>query len=258
MTSYKRLKQLLRFGWEHAGEISATYFACKNRVHLFLDILHCFFKYGIWSNQYVKEQIWSIPASKRDTICFKYKKENDRRERWLKDYYSNRNFFIKYGNVKYEKPLLREKRNRAYTKRYHAGKDILVEYDVNITRQHYLDGSISIGNHVLIAKHTFIDYSGKVTIKDHVQLANGVIIETHHHPFHSNPSAPRNIVQPTEIMIEEGAVIGSRAIILASCHYIGKNARIGAGAVVTKDVKDGEFVAGVPARMIRIAIEDNE
>lgn len=45
--------------------------------------------------------------------------------------------------------------------------------------------------------------------------------------------------------------MGSRAIILSSCHYIGKNARVGAGAVVTKDVSDNTIVAGVPAKVIK-------
>lgn len=47
-------------------------------------------------------------------------------------------------------------------------------------------------------------------------------------------------------------IIGSRAIILASCHYIGKHARVGAGAVVTHDVPDYAVVAGVPAKVIRM------
>ena len=34
-------------------------------------------------------------------------------------------------------------------------------------------------------------------------------------------------------------------VILPSCHYIGKFARVGAGAVVTKDVMDFDIVAGV-------------
>ena len=181
----------------------------------------------------------------------RYLVANTRREQWLKDFYRNRDFFIKYGSVRYEKASLRDKRNKAYARQYNAGKNILVEYDVNISRQHYLDGTISIGNNVLLGKHVFIDYSGKVTIEDNVQLTNGVVIETHHHPFHSDCRIGREIVQPTELMIREGAVIGSRAVILPSCHYIGKFARVGAGAVVTKDVMDFDIVAGVPARVIR-------
>lgn len=63
---------------------------------------------------------------------------------------------------------------------------------------------------------------------------------------------PRDIINVDKLLIEEGAVIGSKAIILNSCNYIGKYARVGAGAVVTKDVPDYATAVGVPAKVIRI------
>lgn len=123
---------------------------------------------------------------------------------------------------------------------------------MEISRQHYLPGTIKIGNNVLFAKHVFIDYSGSIEIKDNVRITNGVIIETHHHPFHSDYKMPRDIINVDKLLIEEGAVIGSKAIILNSCNYIGKYARVGAGAVVTKDVPDYATVVGVPAKIIKI------
>ena len=173
----------------------------------------------------------------------------------MKDFYENRAFYIKYGNIKYEKESLSAKRNDAYTRRYNAGKNLSVESDVNISRQHYLDGSISIGDNVLLAKHVFIDYSGDVIIKNNIQLTNGVIIETHHHAFHSDPKISRDVVLPTTLVIEDGAIVGSRAIILSSCHYIGKYARVGAGAVVVKDVPDYAVVVGVPAKVVKMLNE---
>ena len=53
-----------------------------------------------------------------------------------------------------------------------------------------------------------------------------------------------------ETHVRQGASIGSGAVILCGI-TIGKNAMVGAGAVVTKDVADGAVVAGVPARMMR-------
>ena len=153
---------------------------------------------------------------------------------------------------------MRDKRCQAYTKRFHAGKDLLVEYDVNISRQHYLDGTIVIGNNVLLAKHVFIDYSGGVEIKDDVQFANGVIVETHSHPFHSDLSRQKSELRTAKLIVERGAMIGSRAIILDSCNYIGLHARIGAGAVVTKDVPDYAVVVGVPAKVIKYLKDTSE
>lgn len=252
MSKLHRVRQVVRYGWQHAGQISREAFEGKKRVSLFFDIIGCYSRYDMWSNQYFKEKFWELGKEQRESIGQKYHEANMKKEEWLKNFYENKNFFIKYGNVKYERESLRAKRNEAYTKRYNAGSNLLVENDVNISRQHYLDGSISIGDNVLLAKHVFIDYSGEVIIKNNIQLTNGVIIETHHHPFHSDPSVSRDIVQPTRLVIEDGAVVGSRAIILSSCHYIGKNARIGAGAVVTKDVPDNALAVGVPAKVVKV------
>ena len=251
MIKTKRIRQVIRYGWKHAGEISSTHFDGKKRIPVFLDILFCHLRFGLWSNQYLDGQFWSLSKANRNEVGQKYGKNNEKREKWLKDFYETRSFLSKYSSIRYERENLRDKRNKAYAKRFNAGNNLLVEYDVNISRQHYLEGTISIGDNVLIAKHVFIDYSGRLVIKDNVQLTNGVIIETHRHPFHSNPTLPRDLVEPTDLVIEEGAVIGSRAIILPSCHYIGKNARIGAGSVVTKDVADNILVAGVPASFIK-------
>lgn len=204
----------------------------------------------------MKERFWELGKEKRESIGKQYQEANEKREEWVKDFYENRNFFIKYGNIKYEKESLRTQRKEAYTKRYNVGRDLIVEYDVNISRQHYLDGTISIGDNVLLAKHVFIDYSGEVIIKDNIQLTNGVIIETHHHAFHSDPNISRDVVLPTKLVIEDGAIVGSRAIILSSCHYIGKHARVGAGAVVTKDVPDYAVVVGAPAKIVKMLEEE--
>ena len=246
-----RIRQVAKYGWLHAGQISQEAFDGKKRMSLFFDIFGCYIKYGMWSNQYMKERFWEFSKDLRETVGRRYCEVNQKREEWVKDFYDNRKFYIKYGNIKYEKESLRVKRNDAYTKRYNAGDNLFVENDVIISRQHYLDGQITIGNNVLLAKHVFIDYSGEVIIKDNVQVTNGVIIETHHHAFHSNPSVSRDTVLQTSLVIEDGAVLGSRAIILSSCHYIGRNARVGAGAVVTKDVPDNAVAVGVPAKVVK-------
>lgn len=245
-----RLLQVTKYGWKHAGEAAVR--SNRNRLILFFDILLCYIKYRMWSNQYLKERFYELAVSKRDTIGRQFREDGIGRDEWQKDFRDNRKFLLKYSSKRYELAALREKRTKAYARRFNAGTHLMVEYDVNISRQHYLNGSIKIGNNVLLAKHVFIDYSGNVEIGDNVQLTNGVIIETHFHPFHSDYTKSRGLVEPTSLKIEEGAVIGSRAIIMPSCHRIGKHARVGAGAVVTKDVPDFAVVVGVPAKIIRM------
>lgn len=50
-------------------------------------------------------------------------------------------------------------------------------------------------------------------------------------------------------LVKEGASIGANATIICG-HTIGKNAFVGAGAVVTSDVQDKQIVVGVPARVL--------
>ena len=55
-----------------------------------------------------------------------------------------------------------------------------------------------------------------------------------------------------ETHVGKGASIGSGAVIMCGI-TIGARAMVGAGAVVTKDVAEGGVVAGVPARLMRMA-----
>lgn len=77
------------------------------------------------------------------------------------------------------------------------------------------------------------------------------MIESHHRDLDAYKMG-LDVNIPTKLTIEENAYIGIRAIILDSCNYIGKNARIGAGAVITKDIPDYATAVGVPAKVIRI------
>lgn len=201
---------------------------------------------------YLRLQFQTLTHGQQKEKGLLFRAEAEKRKIWIEQKFANRRFLHRWKDYKWElSPTGTAKRQSAYRKQYHMGENCVISFDVHIERNHYLDGTISFGDNVLLAKHAYIDYSGTVKVGNNVSFANGCIIETHHHAMHNDPSADFSEVIPTTLVIEDGVIIGSRAIILASCHYIGRNARIGAGAVVTKDVPNNAVVVGVPARVIR-------
>lgn len=255
----KRIKQVLKYGWLHAGQIcDSQSFGTLLRIRIFMDILYCYRHYKMWSNQYLKEDFFNKSNEERKRIGSTYLEQGTKRDEWQKDFRDNRKFLIKYSNIRYEKASLREKRNEAYRKRFGAGKGLMVEYNVNISRQHYLNGSISIGKNVLFAKNVFVDYSGDVIIQDDVKFSHGAILESHTHPHFTDPSIPPSIAIPCKIIIERGVNIGSGSIILDSCSRIGRYSRIAAGAVVRNPVPPYSIVIGNPGKVVGFVFTPEE
>lgn len=99
----------------------------------------------------------------------------------------------------------------------------------------------------------------KVTLGDYSMIANDVMIIGSDHKF-SEPDLPiifsgRDKLSPTNI--GKDVWIGTRAIVMAGVS-IGNGAIIGAGAVVTEDVRPYSIVVGVPAREIKRRFNDEE
>ena len=243
-----RLRQVSHYAWIQSVDIAkAENRGTSYRLKIYYDMMRCFLKYRMWTNQYVKENFYKRTAEEREEIGAKYLESGKIRDSWQKDFRENREFLIKYSNIKYEHASLREKRNRAYTERFHAGKNLFVEYDVNISRQHYLEGTISIGDNVLLGKHVFIDYSGHLIIHDNVAIANGVIIETHTHHIERGRGGG---AIPSRLEIGKGVKVLSRSYIADTCHSIGRYARIGAGTYVRSNIPPYAIVMGNPAKII--------
>ncbi len=111
---------------------------------------------------------------------------------------------------------------------------------------------VKVGADCKISSHTFICEG--VTIEDRVFVGHNVTFINDKNPRATNPDGSMQTEADwscENTLIKEGASIGSSVTILCGV-TIGKNAMIGAGAVVTKDVPDQAVVAGVPAKMIEI------
>ncbi len=109
----------------------------------------------------------------------------------------------------------------------------------------------TIGAHCKISSHSFICEG--VTIEDRVFIGHGVMFINALYPRATNEDGSLQTEADwacESTIIEEGASIGSNATILGGVR-VGRNAIVGAGAVVTKDIPPYSVVAGNPAKIIR-------
>jgi UDP-2-acetamido-3-amino-2,3-dideoxy-glucuronate N-acetyltransferase len=105
----------------------------------------------------------------------------------------------------------------------------------------YIEEGVRIGNNCKIRPFVFIPTG--VTIEDNVFVAPGVMF--------TNDKYPRanGAWKLLETRVRESASIGAGCVINPGV-TIGRNALVGAGAVVTHDVPDNSIAAGNPARVI--------
>ena len=92
-----------------------------------------------------------------------------------------------------------------------------------------------------------------ITIGKTVLIGAGACIwDTDFHPIDANQRRehPTRDARCAPIKIEDEVFIGARALILKGVN-VGRCAVIGAGAIVTENVKAGDIVAGNPARVVR-------
>jgi UDP-2-acetamido-3-amino-2,3-dideoxy-glucuronate N-acetyltransferase len=124
---------------------------------------------------------------------------------------------------------------------------------------HILPGA-KIGEDCNICDHVFIEndvvIGNRVTVKCGVQLWDGLAVEDDvfigPNATFTNDTFPRSKKHPEKYkrtVIRRGASIGANATILPGIE-IGRNAMVGAGAVVTRSVPPNAVVVGNPARIM--------
>lgn len=117
------------------------------------------------------------------------------------------------------------------------------------------------GYNIEIGENFFANYNftvldvGKVRIGENVQIAPNVSIYTAGHPVHPE-SRNSGYEYGIDIAIGDNVWIGGNTCIMPGV-TIGKNAVIGAGSVVTKDIPDDVIAAGNPCRIIRKITEED-
>lgn len=121
-------------------------------------------------------------------------------------------------------------------------------------------GNVQIGSDCNICAHTLIEEGARigdrVTLKSGVYVWSGVTLENDvfcgPNATFTNDPRPRSRIKPeafAQTRVCSGASLGAGSVILPGV-TIGRNALVGAGAVVTKDIPEGEVWAGNPARRL--------
>lgn len=125
----------------------------------------------------------------------------------------------------------------------HIQKGAEIGSDCSLGQNVNIGSNVRIGNGVRIQNNVSV-YEG-VELEDNVFCGPSCVFTNvntprAHFPVHGVYARTR---------VREGASLGANCTIVCG-HTIGRSALIGAGSVVTGDVKDYALMAGVPARQI--------
>ena len=115
--------------------------------------------------------------------------------------------------------------------------------DVSIGSHTVIERDCTIGNSVRLHSNVFVPEF--TTIKDGAWIGPNVVMTNAQFP--NSPKTKQHLRGP---VVEEGAKVGANSTLLPGV-TIGRDALVGAGSVVTEDVKPGAVVVGNPARKIK-------
>ena len=123
----------------------------------------------------------------------------------------------------------------------HIQKGAKIGKNCTIGQNVYIGSNVVIGDNVKIQNNVSV-YEG-VTIEDNVFLGPSCVFTNDLTPRAVYPKGHENFIKT---LVKKGASIGANATIVYG-NIIGEYAMVGAGAVVTHDVKPEVIVIGNPA-----------
>ena len=105
---------------------------------------------------------------------------------------------------------------------------------------------LEVGNFCWIGQQTWIDNLAPVYLGDDVCVSQGAYFCTGSHNYRSR----RFDLVTREIVVEKGAWVGAKAIVLGGV-TIGRNAILAAGSVAQHEIPAGKVAVGNPATPVR-------
>lgn len=120
--------------------------------------------------------------------------------------------------------------------------------DISTWQTDKLNGSISLGNYILISPGTSIRSAESIDIGDSTMIASDVVITDS--DWHGIYDRTDYVATPKPVKIHKNVWIGERSIILKGAQ-IGENSIIGAGSVVHGDIPPNSVYAGNPAKEVK-------
>lgn len=120
--------------------------------------------------------------------------------------------------------------------------------DISTWQTDKLNGSISLGNYILISPGTSIRSAESIDIGDSTMIASDVVITDS--DWHGIYDRTDYVATPKSVKIHKNVWIGERSIILKGTQ-IGENSIIGAGSVVHGDIPPNSVYAGNPAKEVK-------
>jgi acetyltransferase-like isoleucine patch superfamily enzyme len=120
--------------------------------------------------------------------------------------------------------------------------------DISTWQTDKLNGSISLGNYILISPGTSIRSAESIDIGDSTMIASDVVITDS--DWHGIYDRTDYVATPKPVKIHKNVWIGERSIILKGTQ-IGENSIIGAGSVVHGDIPPNSIYAGNPAKEVK-------
>ncbi|MFB6121884.1 MAG: acyltransferase [Haloferacaceae archaeon] len=106
--------------------------------------------------------------------------------------------------------------------------------------------NITVGDNTVIHDDVHLDDRGKVTIGDRVSISDGVHVYSHDHDV-----ADQTEVRNYHTIVDDDARVTYDAMVRAGCR-VGRNAVVGARAVVQGDVPDHHIAVGMPAESVKV------